>query len=85
MGNSNNGSGAGLKDGKNPAKSLNATINLEQMLNGAKSSRVLLHGATAANASGQRGSIHAHDSGSQRGATSAAADVDPVQISSLLN
>ena len=28
-------------DGKNPAKSLNATINLEQMLNGAKSSRVL--------------------------------------------
>lgn len=28
-------------DGKNPAKSLNATINLEQMLNGSKSSRIL--------------------------------------------
>lgn len=28
-------------DCKNPAKSLNATINLEQMLNGAKSGRIL--------------------------------------------
>lgn len=28
-------------DTKNPAKSLNATINLEQMLNGSKSNRIL--------------------------------------------
>ena len=27
-------------DGKNPAKSLNATINLEQMLQGSKSGRI---------------------------------------------
>ena len=66
---------------KNPAKSLNATINLEQMLNGSKSNRTLIQGA-----SGQRSSMHYHDSGATGSASAAATtDVDPVQISSLLN
>lgn len=69
-------------DSKNPAKSLNATINLEQMLNGSKSGRVIPQAQRnmAANQSNQ---------GSQRNSQNpvnfVAGDVDPVGISSLLN
>lgn len=75
-------------DVKNPAKSLNATINLEQMLNGSKSSRLLPQQqrySIANNNGNTQGSTVGSQRNSQNPVNFVLGDVDPVQISSLLN
>ena len=77
------------QENKNPAKSLNATINLEQMLNGSKSSRIIPQPQRNSMNAGSKQNTGNSNMGSQRNSQNpvnfVAGDVDPVQISSLLN